>query len=280
MVVTAAGGPCKGIVCTTPVPIDWPEQQVKLVAEDITPTVRDLAYRTIAGTVHQMVVSVPYLAQGEEAKAVVTFEVTRHALLPPESTDGYVRPERPGKDVRPFLAPSPAIESRHARIRALAKELSADKPSAWQVVEAIYDWVRDHVKYRDGALKGAVKALEDGYGDCEELSSLFIAVCRAAGIPARTVWIPGHCYPEFYLEDAEGTGHWFPCQAAGDRSFGGMPEFRPILQKGDNFRDPDRPRERLRYVSEYLIGAGGRPKVKFIREVGGEAVEEPVAGEN
>jgi hypothetical protein len=72
--------------------------------------------------------------------------------------------------------------------------------------------------------------------------------------------------------DDESKGHWFPCQAAGTRDFGGIPEKRAILQKGDNFKDPDRPRERLRYVSEFLEGAGmkggGRPQVKFIREAG------------
>ena len=43
--------------------------------------------------------------------------------------------------------------------------------------------------------------------------------------------------------------------------------WKPILQKGDNFRDPERPRESMRYLSEYLTGAGGKPKVKFIREL-------------
>src|SRR5690606_11636573 len=125
-----------------------------------------------------------------------------------------------------------------------------------------------NVKYENGELKGAIKALHDKTGDCEELSSLFIALCRAQKIPARTVWVPDHCYPEFYLADADGNGVWFPCQAAGSRAFGGIPEDRPILQKGDNFRDPDRPKEKLRYVSENLTGkgGGGRPKVKFIRE--------------
>ena len=86
-------------------------------------------------------------------------------------------------------------------------------------------------------------ALKDKTGDCEELTSLFIALCRASDIPARTVWVPGHCYPEFYLEDDEGKGHWFPCQAAGSRAFGGIPEQKPILQKGDNFSVPENPRE-------------------------------------
>ena len=120
----------------------------------------------------------------------------------------------------------------------MAKEIGADKEKAWDRVEAIYDWVREKVKYKNGPLKGALAALKDGTGDCEELSSLFIAICRAADIPARTVWVPGHCYPEFYLVDDKGAGHWFPCQSAGSREFGGITEIRPILQKGDNFRPP------------------------------------------
>ncbi|MGC4003730.1 MAG: transglutaminase-like domain-containing protein [Pirellulales bacterium] len=127
------------------------------------------------------------------------------------------------------------------------------------------------MEYKEGPIQGAVKALQLGYGDCEELSSLFIALCRQQKIPARTVWVTGHCYPEFYLVDDKGEGHWYPCQAAGTRAFGGIPETRPILQKGDNFADPDRPRERLRYVSEFMKGVavkgGGDPKHKFTREV-------------
>ena len=80
------------------------------------------------------------------------------------------------------------------------------------------------------------------------------------------MWVPGHCYPEFYLEDADGEGHWFPCQAAGSRAFGGIPEHRPILQKGDNFRPPWNKRDHQRYLAEHLTGAGGRPRLKWVRE--------------
>ena len=68
---------------------------------------------------------------------------------------------------------------------------------------------------------------------------MFIAICRALKIPARAVWVPDHTYPEFYLEDEKGKGHWFPCQAAGDYEFGAMSDDRPILQKGDRFRRPN-----------------------------------------
>ena len=110
----------------------------------------------------------------------------------------------------------------------------------------MFDWVRANVKYEFAEeIKPAIEALKDGKGDCEELSSLVIALCRASGIPARAVWVPGHCYPEFCLNDEQGKPHWFPCQAAGaDRQFGSMIEDRPILQKGDNFRVPGRARAR------------------------------------
>lgn len=265
--IEAKNGPCKGIVCTLAVPTDWPEQEVQVDDEDFSSDVAHVSFRKVGGTVQQMVVEVPRLDEGQEAHAIVTYEVTRHHLLAPAVVSQYKIPEKPGKDIRPYLGPSPGIETKHAKIRSLAKELMSEKETAWEKVEAAYDWVRDNIKYVNGPFKGAVDAMKSKEGDCEELSSLFIAMCRTQDIPARTVWIPGHCYPEFYLVDGDDRGHWFPCQAAGTRAFGSMPEFRPILQKGDNFIAPERPRDRLRYVNEYLTGAGGKPVVKFIREL-------------
>ena len=269
IVVTAEGGPCRGIYATLPVPADWPEQKVQVVAEDVSPDVRSLRYRTLPGGVKQMVVEIPDLPAGEKAQAIVTFSLERAAIVAPADTAALVIPAKPDRTLRGFLGTSPYIETRHPRIVKLAKSTGADL-SGWRKVEAIYDTVRDKVEYRNGELKGAARALADGWGDCEELTCLFIAMARAEGIPARTVWVEGHCYPEFYLVDAAGKGWWFPCQIAGTRAFGGMPDQLPILQKGDNFRDPDRPGQSLRYVSEFIRGSavdgGGSPRVTWIRE--------------
>ena len=177
-------------------------------------------------------------------------------------------PRQSSGKLRTFLGPSPYIESDDPRIREAARQVVAEKPLAWEQAEAIFDWVRGKVEYRfDRNIKGARQALDDGFGDCEELTSLFVAMCRAVGIPARAVWVPGHCYPEFYLEDEQGQGHWYPCQAAGTRIFGAMPEARPILQKGDNFRAPGS-RQALRYVQETLTAknATADPEVQFVQK--------------
>ena len=190
--------------------------------------------------------------------------------MPPDDTSIFKQApkEKLPHEVLQYLGASPYIESNHPKIVELAKETTEGK-SDWDKVEAIYTVTREKIKYQSGALKGALRGLIDGTGDCEELTSLFVAMCRATGIPARTVWVTGHCYPEFYLVDDTGKGYWFPCQAAGSASFGGIPERRPILQKGDNFHDPDRPETKLRYVSQFLkatpAGKGvGRPSVQWV----------------
>ncbi len=270
VIIEADGGPCRGLFATVPVPIEWPEQEVRVLNEEATPEVKRVRFRMVEGTVKQMLIEIPMLPAGAEAKALLTLEIVKKPVLPPEDTSIFVLPKRVPRDLQKYLGPSPYIESRHPEIRDLAKELVPEDANAWETVEAIYDGVRERVTYKNGPLKGALEALRDGDGDCEELSSLFIAVCRAADIPARTVWVPGHCYPEFYLEDESGEGYWFPCQAAGTRAFGEMPDERPILQKGDNFRVAEKPRDPQRYVAEFLKGlpypGSGKPKVKFVRQ--------------
>ncbi len=140
----------------------------------------------------------------------------------------------------------------------------------WQRVEKIYDYVQSSIQYVEGDDKSALDALNDGYGDCHDISALFVALCRTEKIPARMVWVHEHQYPEFCLADAEGELHWFPCESAGMRAFGEMPTPRVIMQKGDLFRVPERPRERFHYASEYMtvdpVPGSGRPKQHFIRE--------------
>lgn len=268
-VMVHAPGAVTGILATTPVPMDWPEQQVQIVGEEKTSNVGKLSYRTLDGGVKQMVVSIPRLSAGDDASAIVTFEVTRNEILAPQETDVYALPAKSSRELSKYLLPSPYIESTDSKIKSLAAEITSGKERGWDRTAAVFDWVRENVKYEFAEqIKPAVHALQDREGDCEELSSLVIALCRANKIPARAVWVPGHCYPEFHLTDDKGQGHWFPCQAAGaDRQFGSMIEDRPILQKGDNFKVPEE-RGPQRYVKQFLSAknAAADPIVKFVLE--------------
>lgn len=263
-----ATGITTGILATLPVPRVWPEQDVKIIDREQTRQVRTVRLRDLDDGVQQMSVAIPRLAAGDEATALVTMEIVKRDIVAPEDPESLVVPKRVARDMTRYLRPSPYINSEDRVIAASARQVVAGKEGGWEQAEAIYDWVREKIEYRfDRNIKSARQALDDGYGDCEEMTSLFIAMCRAVRIPARAVWVPGHCYPEFYLEDPQGKGQWYPCQAAGTHSFGAMSESRPILQKGDNFRVPGH-RQPLRYVQETLAArnAAAPPQVEFIRK--------------
>lgn len=272
VIIKAQGGPLRNLLGTALVPIDWPEQSVRIVNEELTPNVPSLHYRTSGMTLKQMIIEVPTITGGEEARALVTFEVSHAPQTPPSDTSIYKVPKKLDRLLTMSIGTSPQIETRHPKITALAKQLVADKETAWQQVEAIYDWVMTNIQPNKGELKGAARTLYEKSGDPEDMTSLFIALCRANKIPARTVWVPQHVYPEFYLVDDDGHGHWFPCQTDGTRMFGGINETGPILLKGDNFHDEERPREKMRLVPEYFKASGskasgGTPSVEFVREV-------------
>ena len=253
------------ISATFPVPRAWPEQEVEVLEEFQSDNVSKFDRKKPTKWTEQFAFSIKQMAAGQSEKAYVRFRVKKKMIQAPKDTTVFVKSEKvPGK-LKEFLKPSPLIESKDKRIRAIAAELEDDSLNAWDQVEKNYQWVRENITYKfDRVNRSCLEALDNKQGDCGELSSLFIALCRAQGVPARAVWIPGHTYPEFYLEDSSGNGHWFPCQAAGTYAFGSMAEIRPILQKGDRFKMPGE-KELVRYVRPSVQAFGAPVSIQFIR---------------
>ncbi|TVS09296.1 MAG: transglutaminase domain-containing protein [Planctomycetaceae bacterium] len=266
VIIQATGGPSFDLFGTLPIPTEWPEQNVRVVEEDISPLVSATTYRDLPG-IRQMLFRIPRLPAGESAQALVTLEITKHSVLPPDAPETLVIPRNAPRDVRSHLGDSPQIEVRDRGIRAKVSEIVQDQPNAWEEVQAIYDWVRDQIAYRDGREKGAAATLRDGFGNKHDVTSLFIALCRVHRVPARTVWVPDHVYAEFYLMDDQGNGRWYPCQVAGPRDFGSLTDNRAILQKGEAITVPEE-RGPQRFVPEFLRGKGpGSPSVEFVRKL-------------
>lgn len=256
------------VFTTIPVPNQWPEQSVELVEEDFSTTVRGGKFREIDGRVKQFTANIPSLRPGQTAKAMMTFDVTVHSVLAPEDTSIFVIPRRVPREVKISLGASEGINHRYSKIRKQVDEIVGQEENAWKQVELLYDWVRKNILLNREKPEGAVAAFRAGEGCAEDAVSLFIAFCRAHDVPARFVWVEGHQYAEFYLEDDEGVGHWFPAQIVGNRDFGSMSDPVIILQRGDNIKVPEKS-NRQKYVAEFLVGKarGSRPKVKFHRQL-------------
>ncbi|GHT46434.1 transglutaminase [Planctomycetales bacterium] len=245
-------------------------------------------------TATQMRLNLGDVKAGKSVQIILAFELKNYALLPPEQTDDYVIPKNVPKEYSQFLRESPHIESDNPVFTKMYRDITKDRKTAWDKVEGLYSFVQNNVKYDDagwrldarGAL--AVTRMPKGQwsGDCKDMSCLFVALCRAGNVPARIVRVPEHCYAEFYLElkpdkkdkkqnNKKPQGFWFPCQVSGAYSFGGIPERRVILQKGDSFPDPDDSKRKLLWLQECFegnipISGGPKPKFKWIHEAEAE----------
>jgi len=262
----ASPGVLTGVSGTITLPLDWPEQKVTIIKQEVPAGIK-VQSRIIGSDVKQMLITIARVNPTHSLRISYTVEVERWSITAPKRTHELKIPVIVTPDLRKYMGVSPSIETTNPLIVKASSGIGDAADTDWQRVEMIYDWVRENIRYEfDKELQGALTALRSGKGDCEELTSLFIAICRNHGIPARSVWIPGHCYPEFYLVARDGRGYWFPAQVAGTRSFGSMLERRPVLQKGDNFRIPGNPRPQ-RYVTETFKATrySQPPTVKFFR---------------
>jgi transglutaminase-like putative cysteine protease len=105
-----------------------------------------------------------------------------------------------------FLKAEPLLESDHPEIQALAVTLKGD--SEFKTIENIFSWVSLNLVY-EGYVRenrGALYGLLHKTGDCTEFAALFVALCRANGIPARMMG--GYVAPEGGLLDLGDYHNW------------------------------------------------------------------------
>jgi transglutaminase-like putative cysteine protease len=83
------------------------------------------------------------------------------------------------RDAKNFALNDPAIKTA-------AREATAGRRDIVSKLEGIHDFVMKHLEYsRDGRWEPAPVVLASGKGSCSEYTYLFVALCRANGIPAR-----------------------------------------------------------------------------------------------
>jgi len=118
-------------------------------------------------------------------------------------------------DYTEYLKPT-SLGPIDGETKKLADSITKGKHTVLAKARAIYDWCCSNM-YRDpstiGCGKGDVCALlQKPGGKCTDISSVYIALCRAAGVPAREVFsirlgkkaaeditTYQHCWAEFFL---------------------------------------------------------------------------------
>ncbi|MFO7899742.1 MAG: transglutaminase-like domain-containing protein [Planctomycetota bacterium] len=118
---------------------------------------------------------------GPDAKHDVTLSAATRPDAAPSLPMDVGDPE-----IAKWLKPSSFAQSDHAGIRKLAAEIVGDTKDAFAAAGKIERWVYANVEKKAlAAISNAVAVMKQREGDCSEHSILFVALCRAAGIPAR-----------------------------------------------------------------------------------------------
>jgi Transglutaminase-like superfamily len=130
-------------------------------------------------------------------------------------------PEKgPGLDE--YMQPQPFVQSDDPRIIKQAQEITWGDKDSLKAAQKILDWVHDNLrKYPSAGIPNASEVMQNLAGDCNEHAVLYMALSRAAGIPAKmdagVVLMNGkfyyHAWNEIYV------GRWITV----DPTFGQFP---------------------------------------------------------
>ncbi|MDA3910215.1 MAG: hypothetical protein PF448_02505 [Bacteroidales bacterium] len=87
-----------------------------------------------------------------------------------------------------FLSDNEKYQMTHPVIQNAVEEAVGDEDNPYWIARNIYDYLMPHLYYEmTGGWNTAPTVLDRGNGSCSEYAFVYIAMCRAAGLPARYV---------------------------------------------------------------------------------------------
>ncbi|MDP3504951.1 MAG: transglutaminase-like domain-containing protein [Myxococcales bacterium] len=254
----------------------------------------------------QRVVTRAITAPGRQRELEDRLNANRVLLLELEPADGegvvelrfgverFEKPPyaEPLPDPARYLQPD-RLAPLTADIQRTAREVVVGKATDLIKARALYDHVMDRMSYKrvgEGWGQGdLVYACDTRSGNCSDYHTYFIALARAAGLPARFAvgaTIPAardaggissyHCWAEFYAD-----GKWWPVDISeADKYsnlstyyFGHHPANRIELSRGrDLVLDPGPASGPINFLAHPMLEVGGKPvrllgKFSFTREL-------------
>ncbi len=130
-----------------------------------------------------------HIAAGENIEAQM------HIMAETWDLRYFIYPEKvgdknaiPGEVRNKYLANNEKFQINHPVIKNAVKEASKGESNLYFLARNLYNYVHEHMYYEmAGGWNTAPAVLARGNGSCSEYAFVYIALCRAAGIPARYV---------------------------------------------------------------------------------------------
>ena len=128
------------------------------------------------------------IMSNSQQQLVVTSEKAGRLSIQVPTVAAEDCPDLPIQDVEgEFLGASAYIQTDAPAIHAKAEEILDGEANSWRAAEKLCEWVHTAIREKkiSGGFGSSLTVLETLSGDCTEHTVLFIALARAAGIPAR-----------------------------------------------------------------------------------------------
>jgi hypothetical protein len=268
-------GNADSLLATTPVPVGHPEQKIEefnLETKGCEAVVRELA-----PGMGQLFLSAESIAKGDVVSAIAQYKLSLLKQYHKYERDQFPALQKPAAEVRKaYLQDSPGIQTGSRQVRALAAQLTEGLTHPWDIAQRFANWIPQNIRPQIGSYTSVTTALDKRLGDCEEMAGVFVALCRAVGIPARLVWVPNHNWAEFFLVDGDGKERWIPAHTACYSWFGWTGAHELVIQKGDRVHVPEQ-HKRVRLLEDWMQWGGRKPRTRFVAEL---TPQPPVEGED
>lgn len=123
------------------------------------------------------------------------------------------------------------IDPKNPLISTLAESLNknSDESNAFILGKQLFSWLKNHTSYEKHQTyqpQPALTTYETGVGDCDDLTYLYLSLCKAVGIPSR--YIKGylisnntavpHVWAELFVGPKVSETGWIPVECAGTGS--------------------------------------------------------------
>jgi tetratricopeptide (TPR) repeat protein len=186
--------------------------------------------RLVKGTANHVLSVVPQGTEPFQIVTTVTVEPYSYKAKLAKRTGGSLPAA-----ARAYLGAGEGYDPAGDKVQKAVRGLKS--PDAVETVNNVLAWMKKHITYRRDVksiveldFKTVDDILERGHAECRGYTVLFVALCRAAGVPARPVWgvalLPGskpdyasHNWAEVYVT---GVG-WVPVDPQRPESFGFLP---------------------------------------------------------
>jgi len=150
---------------------------------------------------------------GQNFTVTLSYQVLSFGIHCLINSDSIVNYDRNSLVYAKYTQPDELVQSNASEIVSKAQSITEGAANFHDEVFKIYSYVTSHMHYTSEVEeRGALWALANGTGDCSEYSCLFVALCRAVGIPARLdvgfgfrpseeSTVEGHMWAEYYLQN-------------------------------------------------------------------------------